>query len=204
VPSAWAFGNPDAGGLPRFSPPSDCGYNSTGGGEAIGPPVKRLLDAAKLRLRDLASTLLFLILYLATINLTLSVAAGMGLGLAQIAWQFFRKQPIDIMRWMSLLLVLGAGAARLITNDPHFVMLKPTAIYTTVGIVKLKPGWMNRYLPPIAMEVVFDIAVLSGFIWAGLMFVSTALNLIVALNFSVVPWSAFMSIYGILSKVACS
>jgi len=82
------------------------------------------------------------------------------------------------------------------------VMLKPTVIYTVVGIVMLKPGWMNRYLPPIAMEVVPDVAVLFGFIWAALMFFSAALNLIVALNFSVVAWSAFMSIYGIVSKVA--
>jgi intracellular septation protein A len=163
--------------------------------------MKYFLDAAMLLLADLASTLLFLVLYLATGNLALSVAAGMALGLAQIGRQFFRKQPIDTMQWMSLFLVLGAGAATLITNDPHFVMLKPTVIYTVVGIVMLKPGWMNRYLPPIAMEVVPDIAVLFGFLWAGLMFFSAALNLIVALNYSVVTWSAFMSIYGIVSKV---
>jgi intracellular septation protein A len=105
------------------------------------------------------------------------------------------------MQWMSLFLVLGAGATTLLTDDPRFVMLKPTVIYTIVGIVMLKPGWLNRYLPPIAMEVVPDIAVLFGFLWAGLMFFSAALNLIVALNFSVVTWSAFMSIYGIVSKV---
>ena len=150
--------------------------------------MKYFLDSAKLLLLDLASTLLFLVLYLATKNLTLSVATGMGLGLAQIGWQFLRKKPIDLMQWMSLFLVLGAGAATLITNDPHFVMLKP--------------GWMNRYLPPIAMEVVPDIAILFGFLWAALMFFSAALNLIVALNFSVVAWSAFMSIYGIVSKIA--
>ena len=166
--------------------------------------MKYFLDAAKLLLLDLASTLLFLILYLATKNLAVSVATAMALGLAQIGWQFLRKKPIDSMQWLSLFLVLGAGAATLITNDPHFVMLKPTVIYTVVGIVMLKPGWMNRYLPPIAMEVVPDVAVLFGFIWAALMFFSAALNLIVALNFSVVAWSAFMSIYGIVSKVAPS
>jgi intracellular septation protein len=163
--------------------------------------MKYFLDAAKLLLADLASTLLFLVLYLVTNNLALSVATGMALGLAQIGWQFFRSKPIDTMQWMSLFLVLGAGAATLITDDPHFLMLKPTVIYIVVGIVMLKPGWVNRYLPPIAMEVVPDIAVLFGFLWAGLMFFSAALNLFVALYFSVVTWSAFMSIYGIVSKV---
>ena len=66
----------------------------------------------------------------------------------------------------------------------------------------LKPAWMNRYLPPVAIEVVPDIAFVFGFIWAGLMFFSASLNLIVALNFSVATWASFMSIYGIVSKIA--
>src|ERR1700724_151993 len=162
--------------------------------------MKHLLDAGKLLLLDLASTFLFLVVYLLTHNITLSVVLGMALGAAQIGWQLVRKQPIDTMQWMSLFLVLGAGTATLLTDDPRFVMIKPTVIYCIVGIVMLKPGWMNRYLPPVAIEVVTDIAVIFGFAWAGLMFFSAALNLIVALNFSVVTWSAVMSIYAIVSK----
>jgi hypothetical protein len=59
---------------------------------------------------------------------------------------------------------------------------------------------MNRYLPPIAIERLPDIAVICGYAWSGLMFLSAVLNLIVALNFSVVTWSVTMSIYGIVSK----
>ena len=164
--------------------------------------MKYLFESGKLLLLDLASTFLFLVVYLSTKNVTLAVALGMALGVFQITFQFARKKPIDTMQWMSLFLVLGAGAATLISDDPRFVMIKPTVIYTVVGIVMLKPGWMNRYLPPVAIEVVPDIAVLFGFIWAGLMFFSASLNLLVALNFSVVTWSAFMSIYGIVSKLA--
>ena len=163
--------------------------------------MKYLFESGKLLLLDLASTFLFLVVYLATKNVTLAVVLGMALGIVQIGWQLARKKPIDTMQWMSLFLVLGAGAATLITNDPRFVMLKPSVIYTIVGIVMLKPGWMNRYLPPVAIEIVPDIAFIFGFIWAGLMFFSASLNLIVALNFSVVTWSAFMSIYGIVSKL---
>jgi len=61
---------------------------------------------------------------------------------------------------------------------------------------------MNRYLPPVAIELVPDIAMIFGYVWSGLMFFSAALNLIVALNFSVVTWSLVMSIYGIVSKAA--
>jgi intracellular septation protein len=164
--------------------------------------MKNLFDAGKLLLLDLASTFFFLIVFLLTRNITLAVVLGMALGAAQIGWQLARKKPIDTMQWMSLFLVLGAGTVTLLTDDPRFVMIKPSVIYTIVGIVMLKPGWMNRYLPPIAIEVVPDIAVILGYVWAGLMFFSAGLNLIVALNFSVVTWSAFMSIYGIVSKLA--
>jgi intracellular septation protein len=164
--------------------------------------MKNLFEAGKLLLLDMASTFLFLVVYLLTHNITLSVVLGMALGAAQIGWQFARHKPIDTMQWMSLFLVLGAGTATLLTDDPRYVMIKPSVIYVIVGIVMLKPGWINRYLPPIAIEVVPDIAVIFGYVWAGLMFFSAGLNLIVALNFSVVTWSAFMSIYAIVSKAA--
>ena len=90
------------------------------------------------------------------------------------------------MQWMSFFLVVCFGGITLITNDPRFVMIKPSLIYMVVGAVMLKPGWMNCYLPPVAIEVVADVARIFGFIWSGLMFFSAGLNVIVALKFSVV------------------
>src|SRR3984885_5266891 len=162
--------------------------------------MKNLFEAGKLLFLDMAATLFFLALYLLTHNVALSVVLGMALGTAQIGWQLVRGKPIDTMQWMSLFLVLGAGTVTLITNDPRFVMIKPSVIYLIVGIVMLKRGWMNRYLPPVAIELVPDIAVIFGYVWSGLMFFSAILNVIVALNFSVVTWSVAMSIYGIVSK----
>jgi intracellular septation protein len=132
--------------------------------------MKNLLEAGRLLLLDMAATLLFLVLFLLTHNLALSVLLGMALGIAQIGWQLARRKPIDTMQWMSLFLVLGAGTVTLITADPRFVMIKPSVIYIIVGVVMLKRGWMNRYLPPIAIELVPDIAVIFGYAWSGLMF----------------------------------
>jgi intracellular septation protein A len=163
--------------------------------------MKNLFHAGKFLLLDMASTLFFLVLYLGTDSLTLSVVLGVALGVAQIAWQFARKKPIEIMEWLSLFLVVGSGVATLITNDLRFVLFKPSLIYVIVAVVMLKPGWMIRYLPPVAMEVVPDVAFIFGFVWSGLMFFSAALNAIVALNFSVVAWASTMSIYAIVSKL---
>jgi intracellular septation protein len=164
--------------------------------------MKNLFHAGRFLLLDMASTLFFLALYLWTDSLLLSVALGVALGIGQIGWQFARKKPIEAMEWLSLFLVVATGAATLITNDPRFVLIKPSLIYVIVAVVMLKPGWMTRYLPPVAMEIVPDVAFIFGFVWSGLMFFSAALNAIVALNFSIVAWASIMSIYAIVSKLA--
>jgi intracellular septation protein len=164
--------------------------------------MKDFLNAAKLLFLDLASTIVFLFLFLLTHNTILSVGLGMAFGLAQIAVQFVRRKPIDTMEWLSLFLVVAAGTTTLLTGDPRFVLLKPSVIYAIVGVVMLKPGWINRYLPDIAKTVVPDVAMVLGFAWAGLMFVSAMVNAVVALTCSVATWAVVMPIYGIVSKAA--
>ncbi len=150
----------------------------------------------------MASTIFFLVVFALTKNLPLSIGLGMALGVGQIAWQFARKQRPDTMQWMSLFLVLATGTTSLVLHDPRFVMAKPSIIYGIVGIVMLKPGWMNRYLPAIAREVVPDVAVAFGYVWAGLMFVSAALNLALVLTLDPLTWAAAMSAWGAGSKLA--
>ena len=163
--------------------------------------MKDLLQAAKFLLLDLASTIFFLIVFLLTRNTLLSVALGVSLGLVQIGIQFVRRKPIDTMEWLSLFLVIAAGTATLLTDDPRFVLLKPSVIYVIVGVVMLRPGWMNRYLPEIVKAVAPDIAVIVGFIWAGLMFLSAAVNVVVALAADLHTWAVVMPVFGIVSKV---
>lgn len=124
--------------------------------------MKNLFQASKVLLLDLASTLLFLGVYVATGNLFLAVGLGMALGLAQIGWQLFHKQPVEALQWLSLVIILSSGVATFITDDPLFVMLKPSVIYVIVGLVMLKRGWMTRYLPPIAQATVPDLAITLG------------------------------------------
>lgn len=163
--------------------------------------MKDFLNAARLLLLDLASTLFFLVVYLLTHNTILAVGLGIALGLAQIGIQFIRRRPIHVMEWLSLVLIIAAGIATLLTHDPRFVLMKPSVIYTIVGGVMCKPGWLNRYLPDIARAVVPDVATIVGFAWAGLMFLSAAVNAFVALTCSLETWALTMPIYGIVSKV---
>jgi intracellular septation protein len=163
--------------------------------------MKNLFHAGRYLLMDMASTFFFLGVLAVTHNIMLAVALGMAVGVAQIGWQKVRAKPIDAMQWLSLFLVVAGGTATLLTHDPRFVMIKATVIYAIVGIVMCKPGWMNRYLPPVALQVAPDVAYVFGFIWAGLMFASGALNLVLALTLKPLEWAAFMSTWALCSKL---
>ncbi|MBR1157800.1 inner membrane-spanning protein YciB [Bradyrhizobium elkanii] len=163
--------------------------------------MKHFLTAARLLVLDLASTLVFLVLFLLTHNTALAVGLGVAFGVVQIGVQMVRGKRIDTMEWLSLFLVVAAGTATLLTHDPRFVLFKPSVIYAIVGIVMLKPGWLNRYLPEIAQKVVPDVAVRVGYAWAALMFVSAGVNAFVALTCEITTWAVVMPIFGIVSKI---
>ena len=163
--------------------------------------MKNLFHSARYLLMDMASTFFFLGVLAVTHNVMLGVALGMAVGVVQIVLQKVRAKPIDTMQWLSLFLVVTGGTATLLTHDPRFVMIKPTVIYAIVGIVMCKPGWMNRYLPPVALQVAPDVAFVFGFIWAGLMFASGALNLALAMTLKPLDWAAFMSTWAVASKL---
>lgn len=162
--------------------------------------MKNLFQASKVLLLDLASTLLFLGVYVLTNNLFLAVALGMALGIAQIGWQLWHRQPVEALQWLSLVIILASGTATFLTDDPLFIMLKPSIVYVVVGLVMLKRGWMNRYLPPIAQATVPDLAITFGYVWAGLMFFSAVLNIVLALTLDVTTWAAVKSVWAIGSK----
>jgi len=163
--------------------------------------MKGLDFAGRALLADLASTLLFLSLYELTHNIAVAVGAGIALALAQIGWKLARRCRIDALQWVSLFLVISSGAATLITRDPRFVMLKPTVIYLLVGLTMMRRGWMLRYMSERAMSFVPDLAYGFGYVWAGMMFFSAALNLVLALTLDLVAWGTLMSIWGAASKI---
>jgi intracellular septation protein len=152
---------------------------------------------------DFLSAFVFLGLYLATGNLLLAVGTAMAAGLAQLALAKWRGRRLEAMQWLSLGLVIVLGAVTLITNDSRFMMAKPSFIHFAVGAVMLRPGWMDRYLPPIVKDnLPQQIIVLTGFAWAGLMFALGLANLYVAANYSPIVWGYFLSIGATGAKIA--
>ena len=172
--------------------------------QTVPPPAKRhphpLAHAGKELLSDLLSTLAFVGVYALTGSIYLSVGFGIALGLAQIARARFRGAAVDTMQWMSLFLVVVFGGASLLTADPVFIKLKPTLIYAAIGVVMLKRGWMNRYLPPVVLVHAADVTVTFGYIWSALMFATSGANLVLALYGSRATWAWFIAVFPLGSK----
>lgn len=160
-----------------------------------------LIYVAKWLLSDLLSTFVFAGIYAATGNVAGAVGVAIVVSVAQFAIMKRRGVPIDLMQWLSLLLVVVFGGATLLARDPTFVMLKPTLVYVAVGMVMLRPGWMVRYLPPIARERSTDVTTVFGYAWAALMFGTAAANLALALFAQPATWVWFIGVFPLLSKL---
>lgn len=152
---------------------------------------------------DFLSAFVFLGVYLATGNLPLAVGLAMAVGVVQFALAKWRGRRLEAMQWLSLGLVITLGAVTLITNDSRFMMAKPSFIHFAIGAVMLRPGWMDRYLPPMVRDnLPPQVIVLTGYAWAGLMFTLGLLNLYVAANYSPVAWGYFISFGAGGAKIA--
>ena len=165
--------------------------------------MKNLFFAAKPLALDLISTLLFVALSALTHNVLLATSIAMVAGGARVVWLRLRGERVNAMQWMSLGLVIVFGAATLFTHDPRFMMAKPTIVYVLVGAAMVQRGWMLPYLPPAAREHMDGSVMIGwGYVWAGLMFVTAALNMVFALATSLAVWSAFVAIFPAASKIA--
>jgi len=166
-----------------------------------GSRVHPIVHAGKWLAADLFSTLMSVGLYAVTHSVYVATGLAIAAGFVQIAWLNFRRQPIDAMQWMSLGLVVVFGGASLFAHDPRFIMLKPTLIYLVIGGVMLKPGWMTRYQPPAALPWSRDVAATFGYVWAGLMFLTGALNLALVAHGDPKLWAWFIGVFPIASKL---
>jgi intracellular septation protein A len=165
--------------------------------------LRYVLEAMRPILIDLLSTIVFFILLWTTHDFILATALGIAAGAAEVGIRLLRRKPVGVITWMSLGLVVIMGSASIFTHQPLFVMLKPTIAYSLVGATMLKRGWMYDYAPQIAKSyLTADDFAPWGYAWAGLMFLSGAVNIALALALDPLAWSAALSIFGIVSKLA--
>ncbi len=144
---------------------------------------------------DFLSAIIFLIVYSLTDNLYLATGLAIAVSIAQVVVAKVGQRPVDMMQWLVLGLVIVLGAATLITHDSRFIMIKPSIVHFAIGAVMLRPGWMARYLPPVARDNLSARFVeRAGYAWAALMIALGVLNIVIAVSFPFQAWAWFVSV----------
>jgi intracellular septation protein A len=151
-------------------------------------------------LTDFFSAIVFLALYLSTGNVVLATSVAIAGALAQVIYSRIKAKPLGFMTYASLGLVIVLGIATLLTNDPRFVLAKPSIAHFAIGTIMLKRGWMLRYLPPIVVETIPEYVTIAGFSWAALMFVLGAGTIAVAATGDLKLWAFYVSVVLIGAK----
>jgi len=150
---------------------------------------------------DFFSTIVFLVVYLATDNVVLAASVAIAGAVAQVVYSRIKGQELGFMTWASLALVIVLGSATLLTHDPRFVLAKPSIVHFTIGAIMLKRGWMLRYLPPIVTETIPEYVTIAGYAWAALMFALGAGVIAVASTGDIKLWAFYVSVVAIGAKV---
>ena len=163
--------------------------------------VHPMMVALRSLAEDMLSTLAFLILFAVFHNVLAATLVAILVGIGQVLRAKLKHWAIEPMQWLSLGLVVVLGGATLFTRNPHFIMVKPTLTYAAVGLVMLRPGWMNRYATPALNHLAADLFRIFGFVWAGVMLLTAVLNLVVVYAFGQVMWTWFLFIFPLASKI---
>jgi intracellular septation protein A len=151
---------------------------------------------------DFFSTIVFLALYLITGDVLLATGVAIAGAVAQVVYSRIKGQQLTFMTYASLALVIVLGSATLLTNDPRFVLAKPSIAHFAIGAIMLKRGWMLRYLPPIVTETIPEYVTVAGYAWAALMFALGAGVIAVASTGDINLWAIYVSAVAIGAKVA--
>lgn len=142
-----------------------------------------LFASARPILEDMAGTIVFYLVYLTTGSAALGAGVGVALGLGQIIRHRLHGKAVPTLLLLGVGLTVALGALSLVARSPRFLLLKPSIVYGVIGGSMLPREWLVRYVPVIARDLVpaqtFNRA---GWGWAGLMFATAGLNLVLVLS----------------------
>ena len=150
---------------------------------------------------DFFSTIVFLVIYLATDNIVLATSVAIAGAIGQMIYARIKEKELGYMTWASLALVVVLGTVTIMTNDPRFVLAKPSIAHFAIGAIMLKRGWMLRYMPRVAIETIPEYITFAGFAWAALMFGLGAGTIAVALTGDLKLWAIYVSFVLVGAKI---
>ncbi|MGP9811597.1 inner membrane-spanning protein YciB [Rhodopseudomonas sp. NSM] len=150
---------------------------------------------------DFFSTIIFVVLYFSTGNVALATLVAVVGAVGQFIYARIRGLRLDVMAYASVALVVVLGGATLITNDPRFVLIKPSVGHIAVGAIMLRRDWMLRYVPPIVATTIPAYVRVAGYLWAVLMIVLGAGVIVAAMAGDIRVWTFYVMVVAPAAKV---
>jgi len=150
---------------------------------------------------DFLSTIVFLVIYLASGNIVLATSVAIAGAIGQVIYARTKGRELSFMTYASLALVIVLGTVTLLTQDPSFVLAKPSIAHFAIGAIMLKRGWMLRYMPPLVAETIPEYVTIAGYSWAALMLVLGAGTIAVAATGDLWLWGIYVSFVAVGAKI---
>src|SRR3982750_4198336 len=115
--------------------------------------MKYLIRTARPIAEDLVGTLTFYLLFVVTGSVLLAAIIGLAISLCQALLHKMKGEPVPGLLAIGIALTITLGGLSIWTHSARFLLLKPSIIYSCIGFTMLPRGWVKRYVPEIALEL---------------------------------------------------
>ena len=144
---------------------------------------------------DLFPVILFFIAFKA-FNIYIATAVAIAATVAQIAWTKWRHGKVDVMLWVSFVIIGVFGGATLLLQDETFIKWKPTVLYWLFSTILLISNWFfNKNLMRSLLHEKIALPLHAwnrlNLTWSLFFAVLGFINLYVAFNYTTDAWVNF-------------
>jgi intracellular septation protein len=144
---------------------------------------------------DLFPVILFFIAFKA-FNIYMATAVAIAATVVQIAWTKWRHGKVDVMLWVSFVIIGVFGGATLLLHDETFIKWKPTVLYWLFSTILLISNWFfNKNLMRSLLHEKIALPLHAwnrlNLTWSLFFAVLGFINLYVAFNYTTDAWVNF-------------
>jgi len=113
-------------------------------------------------LNDLLVTAVFLIAYGVLRDARIAAGVAVAAGFVHAGSRRLGRVRVHPLEWTDFALLLALGGTTMLTQNPRFVMLKPSFVHLGIAAAMFRRGWMIGYITPIARQNVPEPAMVAA------------------------------------------
>jgi intracellular septation protein len=128
-------------------------------------------------------------------DIYVATAVAIAASVAQIAYFRWRRGRIEVVHWLSLVIIATFGGATLLLHDETFIKWKPTVLYWLFGSILAvgRLAFGKNLIASLLKDLTLPDAIWARITWSWVVFfaVMGAANLYIAFHFSTDTWINF-------------